>query len=202
VDHIDACLALEQLDREMSRSPGACRSDRQRSGSRLGGLDELAKRPYAEPAARRQHVVRAPDGADRNEVAHRIIRDVLCGGRNREQAHGRNQDRVAVGLAGQKALDRAQAVAPVFDEQRRAERSPERLGGEARRNIGRPACRIRDDHADRTRRVVVGAGDDRRATDQQRQNKKRDTPPKASPARPNRVRNEILRVLHAVPAKS
>ena len=122
----------------------------------LGLGDQVGDRGDAGVRLHEQHVRRVHQLRDRREVLDRIVGQVLeQAGIHRDRGRGEQQRMaVRIGARHQRHAGVAAAAGAIVDDHALAERLRQRLGQDARDDVGRPAGRERHDQRDGAGRIV------------------------------------------------
>src|SRR6267378_6492048 len=122
-------------------------------------LDQLGERLRGRARPGDEHVRYHADERDRREVAARIEGEVLHHRLHDRHLRRRREERIPVGrrLRDRLAAGDDASGGPVLDDHRLAQRFGKARAEHARGDVGDAAGCTRDDVADRTRRILLGA---------------------------------------------
>ena len=157
VHQLDARRGLDQRHRQMMRRADARAAVGERLGRGLGRRDQLAERVGLLAGMGHQHQ-RAPGReAERREVGHRIVGQVLVEAGVHDQRVDRRHQRLAVGLGARHLLaaDIAAGARDILHHHGLAEPGRQPLGHEAGDDVGAGAGRERHHELDR----LIGPGE-------------------------------------------
>ena len=129
------------------------------AGMLLGVGDQLGKRVDRQRVGRRDRVAVARDQRDAHQVLELVVKTLVEQRVDRIEI-GADEQVVAVARARHHVVrgERRAGAGLVIDDDRVPERRAQAIGDEARRNVGRPAGREADHHADRAGRIVLRRG--------------------------------------------
>ena len=159
VHHVDISRDVDQRDTQMRRAAdaGAAEIELARIGLRMG--HQFRHRLQRHLGVDRYRERQLQDAGNESEIIRNLIRERGLHGRQDRQAvgHGPKQ-RVAVGgrFRDQIGAHLACGAGLVLNIELLIEPLAQLLGDDAPHEIGAAACRKRDHHADRSRRIVLG----------------------------------------------
>ncbi len=155
VQELDAGLQREELETEMAEIADAARREAESARLFLGARDQSGDVLEAGRGIRDQHRGIADHHGDRNEVAQRLIGELVVErgiGDDRPVRDGGNGVAVRIRLHQRLQADGAVGAAPVLDIDLLPEAVGEMLRCQPRDEISAAARRKRADHADRALR--------------------------------------------------
>ena len=158
--HVRPRHVLEQLGGEMRARGDAARCVVELARFRFRERDELLHGFHRKRRMHDEDVRQGGEARDRHEIADRIERQLLVQARVDGERGGDAEQRVAVGRRFGDRFGSVQTAraGTVIDDERLPERLAHALRDHARREIGRAAGALRDDHSDGFHGKCVAGG--------------------------------------------